>query len=73
MVDRGNKQGPQDNKQQSKMVKKTKEDAQYKEQEKKTFSLKQVPNCFLNGVDEKNAKIMENNFPNPGRVTVIST
>ena len=71
MGDMGNKQKTQYNKQKCKMVKKTEEDVQCNE--KRNSSLKQLTNCFVNRINEKNAKIMENNFPTPKRVAVIST
>ena len=60
----GNKKCPQFNKQKSKMVKKTEEDVQYKEKEKRNSSSEQK---------KKNYQIIENNFSTPKRVAIIST
>ena len=71
MMDMGNKKCREYMKQKCKMVKKTEEDVH--NNETRNSSLKQLPICFVNRINEKNAKIMENNFPTPKRVAVIST
>ena len=59
MVDMGNKNCPQRNKQKNKIVKKADDDVQYKVKEKRINSSERLPNHFVNRIHEKKKPLRE--------------